>query len=57
MKLADKLKNIKFENDVSVFDHVNLIIRRMIENEEKFPLAKFEKYSESIRRELLRNES
>ncbi len=42
MKLADKLKNIKIDNNISIFEHVNLIIRKMIENDEKKPLEKFE---------------
>ncbi len=57
MKLAESLKEIKLDNGNSVFEHVNLIIRKMIQNDEKDPLRNFEKYSESLREQIGEEES
>ena len=55
MELAEKLKNIKINSDVSVYNHVNKIIQKMIENGEENPYGKFEKYSEFFTRKNSKN--
>lgn len=56
MELAEKLKNIKINSNDSVYDHVNKIIQKMIENGEENPYGKFEKYSEFFTRKNPKNE-
>ena len=50
MELAQKLKNINVEDNLSLDDHLKQIIKKMIENDEKYPFETFEKYSEMIRK-------
>lgn len=51
MELAEKLKSIKIEGNVSLDQHLKEILRKMIENDEANPFETFEEYSEVIRRE------
>lgn len=53
MELEDKLKNLKTPEGISVYDHINEILQKMVENQEEHPLTNFERYSQDIQRNRL----